>query len=148
MKKVLALILALVLVFSLAACGGGGKGVKDSSNSKSSNSSGSKLSSMSESDKENAVLLAAVEQVERELKNYYSFDSDETRVKRGTIKCNNSTDKREEWSVSGTLYLYDNYGSLTESATFTCDKVYLDSSGSATNFGHYEVDVDGKTYHN
>lgn len=153
MKRTIATILstalALVMVLSLAACGGNSQENQSSeSNNSSSGSSGTKLSTMSDSEKKNIVVYEAITDAERKMKSDFTFDEDESYYKVGSAKCVETTNKGEKWEVSGTLYLMDNYGSLVESATFEYDTIYLNDSGSATSVGHYEINAGSKNYHN
>lgn len=151
--SIIALALALVFVLSLAACGDDSSSDKSSnssssSSSKSGSSSGSKLESMSESTKEKKVNLAAMEDAIGKLKSYYTFDEDQTGYKIGSCKRVKERDTSEEWAVSGTLFLYDKYGSIVETAKFSYDCIVIDKDGYAFSFGHYEVDAGSHHLHN
>ena len=150
MKKAIIILLAFVMVLSLAACGDGGDKppAENTSSGNAYNSSSSRLSQMSESEKENAVQLEAITDALEKLKKDFSFVESETMYKIGSCSCTNKTSKYEEWEVSGTLYLYNKYGSLEEIAYFSYDCIMLNESGGTVSFGHYEITAGKKTYHN
>lgn len=126
MKKVLALMLALVLVLSLVACGGG----NNSSSSKSDTSSSQKDSKeLSESEITSKVENAILKQVEEQ------FPEADPYSTRYSISQKQKNGKYID--VYGTLTLYDKYGKTTTG--------YSDGSGSYTKSFEVNVSTEGYT---
>lgn len=143
MKKVLSLILVLVLCLSLYACGSeettkpaDSKGTEAQSNSQSAD----RREGMTKSEIEEKVTLEAVWYAMNHLKNSaYStkFDLDATKYKIGSMVEIGDY----EYEVSGTLYLYDKYGSLKTTAKFEHSCIWINKDGDAVGVGGIEVDV-------
>lgn len=144
MKKVISLILALVLCLSLCACGGDHKtGSSDSENSKtqSNNQSADRRESLTKAEIEEKVEYEAMQYVMRHLENSaYStvFALDSTKYKIGSM----IEYEEYKYEVNGTLYLYDKYGSVKGTGTFTCSCIWINEDGDAVSLGSTEVDVD------
>ena len=66
------------------------------------------------------------------------FDLDSTRYKIGSMV----EFEEYKYEVSGKLYLYDKYGSVKGTATFTCSCIWINQDGEAVGLGSTEVDVD------
>lgn len=144
MKKAISLILALVLCLSLCACGGNNKtGSSDSEDNEtqSNNQSADRRESLTKAEIEEKVEYEAMWYVMNHLKNSaYStvFALDSTRYKIGSMV----EYEDYKYEVSGTLYLYDKYGSVKGTGTFTCSCIYINDEGEAVGLGSTVVDVD------
>ena len=123
-RKTVALLIVSLLVLSFAGC--------SNSSSSSSSSNGSYSSStqktISTSKKKEIAEEAALKMVLKTMKSkstFSKYDLDATRYKTGAI-----TEERGKFVVKGTLYLYDQYGSLEDTATFDCS-VDVEDDGSS-----------------
>ena len=138
MKKIISLLLVLVMALSLCACGEEPEKENTHTSQSSSLSGREKLTQAEIQDKaESEAIWCAI----RHIKNFsYSsrFDLDSTRYKIGRMY----EYKAYNYEVSGTLYLYDKYGSLKGTATFTCSCIYINEDGDAVSIGSIDVDVD------
>ena len=145
MKKALSLLLALVMCLSLCACGGNENKTTspDSENKETQGNSQSadRRESMTKAEIEEKVESEAMWYVMNHLENSaYStvFALDSTRYKIGSMV----EFEDYKYEVSGTLYLYDKYGSVKGTATFTCSCIWINKDGEAVSVGGVEVDVD------
>ena len=145
MKKIASLILVLVLCLSLCACGGGNENnttATDSGNKSQSNSqSADRRESLTTAEIEEKVESEAMWYVMNHMENSaYSnvFALDSTRYKIGSMI---ETDDYK-YEVSGMLYLYDKYGEVKGTATFSCSCIWINEDGDAVSLGGVEVDVD------
>lgn len=149
MKKLFVSLLALTMLLSLAACGDG----SDEATAArvlptGSPTIGFSLSDMSEDQKEMVVLSEAKDETVNKLKADFTFDESKTTYSLTESACITKTDTGEDWSVSGTVNLYDSTGKFIETATFRYDDIYIDAAGSAVSVGHYEITAGSKSYHN
>lgn len=127
MKKLVALLLICFLLISAVGC------TPQNSNSQSSNTNDSytpnyKPKELTESEKKNLAEQQALKMVLEYMKlrssTYSKYDIDATRYKIGAI-----THSGKKYTVNGTLYLYDKYGSLKDTATFS-GTVDIEDNGS------------------
>ena len=130
MKKVLALMLALIMVLSLVACGGSNTDSETTTGKKSDSSSYEKDSKeLSESEIKLKVEKAILEEVKS---HYPDAEPYSTRYQIANKKTNG-----KYIDVYGTLTLYDKYGKVTTG--------YIDGSGSYTK--SFEVNVSTEGYY-
>lgn len=133
MKRLIALLMALVMCVALCACASSSEqGTEKATETKSQSSSYRDL--MTTSEKEEEASKAAVLEVARRLENkgYYT---DNGKYKIGSV----IEAGKDTYSVSGTIYVYDKYGSLDEVVTFTCDTVWIDENGNGVSVGDVDM---------
>ena len=137
MKKFISLILVFAMALFLCACG---EEPKKENTTATQSSNQSKRETMSEADIQAKVESEAVGYAMNYMKRIYSnvFDLDSTRYKIGRMY----EYKDYNYEVSGTLYLYDKYGSLKGTAKFTCSCIYINEKGEAVGLGSTDVEVD------
>ena len=136
MKKLTTILLLLSMCLCICACQG--ESVSDDSDDSAEETTsvaGAYRDTMSASEIENAVTKAAVEEVLGRL-NGQNYNLDATKYKIGSITL---LDNAYEYEVSGTLYLYDKYGSVADIATFTCSCVWINENGRATSVGSVTI---------
>ena len=145
MKKVLSLLLALVMCLSLCACGGSENITTqpdtENNETQGNNQSTDPRESLTKAQIEDKVESEAMWYVMNHLENGpYStkFDLDSTRYKIGSMV----EFEDYKYEVNGKLYLYDKYGSVKGTATFTCSCIWINEDGDAVGLGSTEVDVD------
>ena len=134
MKKALSLILAILMCLSLWACSTSSEPQIVESTPPATTEATCRRDHMSESAKEDEALRAAVEEVVWRLENkgYYT---DNAKYKIGSIN------KVEEntYAISGTIRLYDKYGSFDKNITFTCSGVWIDKDGKGVSVGAVDI---------
>lgn len=135
MKKTFALLMAVVMCLALCACGTPSEPQIDEPDTTATTESTCRRDRMSESEKEDAASKGAVEEVVRRLENK-GYDLDNGKYKIGSVI------KVEDdiYEVSGTIYIYDKYGSLDETVTFSCDTVWITENGSGVSVGAVDMD--------
>jgi|GEM_PF-2537113 len=143
MKKIPLLLLALVLCLSLCACSG--KTYKTSSPDShytgtwNDDQNANRRGSLTDAEIAEKVEAEAIRTVISRMDAYRTvFDLDATRYRIGSIVALGDY----EYEVSGTLYLYSQYGSVKGTATFTCSCIWISEGGNATSVGSVEVNVD------
>ena len=136
MKRIIALLMVAVLGISLCACGGSGKERSASASETATNNSisGDYRDTMTPSQIEDEVARAAARECLNRLEGK-GFNLDDSKYKIGQI----SEIDDFEYEVSGTLYLYDKYGSVTEIATFTCSCIWIDRDGDGVSVGSVDI---------
>lgn len=130
MKKIIALLLVLCLCAGFCACGA----VYNSNVTQSEEDNTSYTNApptekaISTSEKEEIAEDEALDAVYSSLKSKYSlkYDVSATKYKIGQI-----SNIGNKFTVNGTLYLYDKYGSLKDTATFSV-RVTVDDDGYAS----------------
>ncbi|MBQ7500375.1 MAG: hypothetical protein IJT91_05740 [Clostridia bacterium] len=154
MKKTLAILLAFVMLLAFAACGENKQqdNTTDDSYSYDDDSSPSSgktwIETATESEKQAVIEKTAIDEVLRILNGKVDFEKSETRYKIGKIEMTKKANKGESWYASGTVYLYNKFGSLEDAATFEMEGIYLSEEGWATRMGHFEINANGQTYNN
>lgn len=159
MKKLMSLLLAALMLLSFAACSGGGgqtntatQAPSASTNNATQNTSGKWIDTATESEKKERVEVAAVTETLDSISHRVtgiSFDRNSTKYIIGSSnRTNKYSSGSEEWSVTGTIYLYDKYGSYVETVKFQQDCMVLSVDGDAFQFGHWEFIINGNKYHN
>ena len=95
---------------------------------------------MSEDEIEDLLVRTALDEAIWRLEGK-DYDLDASKYKIGSIR---TVDKYGvyNYEVSGTLYLYDKYGSLKDIATFTCSTIYIDEDGKAISTGTTTINFD------
>lgn len=91
---------------------------------------------MSKDEIEELVTQTALDEVMWRLRDK-NYELSTSKYKIGSI-----TKVGEYYEVSGTLYLYDKYGSIKDIATFTCNGINIDEDGEAFALGTTEIDYD------
>lgn len=130
MKKIIALLLALCLCIGLCACGtvyqDSGTSQTEAPNNRYTSPTKKKLTI---SEKEEIAEDKALDEVYSLLKSKYGskYDVGATKYKIGQI-----TNSGSKFTVNGSLYLYDKYGSLKDTATFSV-RVTVDDDGSTSS---------------
>lgn len=144
MKRMLAAILALMLCLGLCACGDSENETGSSDSNKEpqgNNQSTDHRESLTKAEIEEKVEKEAMWYVMNHLENsaYSSvFALDSTRYKIGSMV----EYEDYKYEVNGTLYLYDKYGSVKGTGTFTCSCIWINEDGDAVGLGSTKVDVD------
>lgn len=127
MKKVLALILTMLFVLSLVACGGSNK-EEEKSSSKKTNYETSEVETEDKYSLTDSKIKSLVEDalVDKIRKTYDTADPYKTRYSIGTTERDGN-----KYTVYGTLTMYDKYGQVTTG--------WIDGSGSYTR--SFEVKI-------
>lgn len=134
MKKTFALLMAVVMCLALCACGTSPEPQIDESDNTTVAESSCRRDRMSESEKEEAASRGAVEEVVRRLENKgYYLDNGKYKIG-SVIKVEDDI-----YEVSGTIYIYDKYGSIDETVTFSCDTVWITERGSGVSVGAVDM---------
>lgn len=127
MKKIVALFLVCLLLVSAVGCTpsfSGSQSNKTPNNSYQPNNSQKLTISEKEDIAEKQALKKALEYMKTMSSKFSKYDIDATRYKIGAI-----THSGNKFTVNGTLYLYDKYGSLEDTATFS-GSVEVEDNGS------------------